>query len=270
MNRGALCVVLAIAASCPRPLPAAVKLLVTVAESKTGKAITNLKAADFAALDDGRPRQVEAVEYQTSLLDVMMLLDSSLVGEAVLPVAADLIRQLQPKEQMAIVAFHSSADLVQEFTSSQELLQRALHEVKFGNNPKVLDALYAAADEGFAGTTFRRVLLLVTTGLEGYSRVSERSVIALAQKNAISIFPVYAVGQERSLFESLARRTGGVSFSLRDLTRGRQGASPAATIFETMRGAYTMTLSGNLRPTEKLKIEVKLPGKVFVSALVLD
>ena len=270
MKSGCLCLFLSIAANSPPTLLASVKLLVTVTESKTGKAITNLKPEYFAALDDGRPRQVEAVEYQTSLLDVMMLLDSSLVGEMVLPVAADLVRQLQPKEQMAIVAFHSSADLVQEFTSSQDLLHRALRQVKFGNNPQVLDAVYAAADEGFAGATFRRAILLVTTGLEGSSRVSERSVIALAQKNGISIFPVYAVGAERSLFETLARRTGGASFSLRDLTKSRPGPSPAATIFETMRGAYVVTLGGNLRPTERLKIEVKLPGRVFVSALPLD
>ena len=268
MNARVFCLILA--TICPGTLRASVKLLVTVTEAKSGKAATTLKAGDFTVLDDGRPRQVEGVEYQTTLLDVMMLLDSSLVGEMVLPVAADLIRQLQPKEQMAIVAFHSSADLVQEFTSSQDLLQKALREVKFGNNPRALDAIYAAADEGFAGATYRRAILLVTTGVEGNSRVSDRSVIALAKRNGISIFPVYAVGYERSLFENLARRTGGASFSLRELTRSGHGASPAARIFETMRGAYTLTLSGNLPPGERLKIEVNLPGKHFVSALPLD
>ena len=49
----------------------------------------------------------------------MLLLDTSLVGGMVQPVAENLIAQIQPKEQMAVVSFHSSADLIQDFTSSQ-------------------------------------------------------------------------------------------------------------------------------------------------------
>ena len=58
----------------------------------------------------------------------MLLLDTSLMGQMVQPVAESLIRQLQPKEQMAVVAYHSSADLIQDFTSSRQLLSRAVAE----------------------------------------------------------------------------------------------------------------------------------------------
>jgi VWFA-related protein len=248
----------------------AAKLLVTVIESRTGRPVADLSTADFAVTDSGRPRPIESCEYTSTPVDVMMLVDSSLVGEMVLPVAADLVGQLREKEQMAIVAFHSAADLVQDFTSSKEHLLRAVREIKFGNNPRVLDAVFAAADGGFANTSFRRVILLVTTGVEGPSRVTERSVIKVARRNGISIYPVYAVGYARGMFERLAVQTGGASFNLRDLTKEREDKPPAARIFEVLRNHYTLTLRGNLALGENVKVEVKRPGRYLVSALPLD
>jgi hypothetical protein len=249
---------------------AATKVLVTVIEQRSGRPVADLTAADFAVQDGNRVREIENAEYTPGLIDVMMLVDSSLVGEMVLPVAADLIGQLQEKEQMAIVAFHSVADLVQDFTSSKDILLRALREIKFGNNPHVLDAVFAAADGGFTNTSFRRVVLLVTTGVEGRSRVGEQSVVKVARRNGISIYPVYAVGYERGMFQRLAQQTGGASFNLRDLTREREQAPPAERIFEVLRNHYTLTVRGNLALGEKVKVEVKRPGRMLVSALPLD
>jgi VWFA-related protein len=251
------------------PALSATKLLVTVVEQRSGKPLTDLKAADFAVLDDRTPRQVEASEFSTGLMDVMLLLDTSLVGGMVQPVADNLIEQLQPKEQMAIVSFHSSADLIQDFTSSRELLRRAVGGVKYGNSPRLLDALYAAIDGGFQHSTFRRVLLVLTTGVEGPSRVSEREVLRLARRNGVSIFPVYMVGLERSLFETLARQTGGASFNLRDMKRTLNGP-PGPRIFEVLRSHYTLTLTGNLSLGEKIKVEVRRPGRLLVSSLPLE
>ncbi len=247
-------------------LAGATKVLVTVVEQKTSKPVTGLTAQDFSVLDDKTPRKVEAVEPVSGLSDYMLLVDSSLVGEAVRPVAMGLIGELRDKEQMALVSYHTSADLVQDFTSSQELLSRALARIKYGNAPRALDALYAAIDGGFRSSNFRRVALLLTTGFEGPSRVTEREVVRLARRNGVSIYAVFVTGSSRSLFESLARQTGGACFPLRDLKTPK----PAPLIFEAVRSAYTLTLSGNLALGERLKIDLRRPGRYFVSALPLD
>src|ERR1041384_1318678 len=96
-------------------LSAATRVIVTVVEPKTGRAITDLKAQDFTLTEDRKPLRVESAEFTQSTIDVMLLLDTSLVGQMVQPMAENLIAQLQPKEQMAIVAYHSSADLIQDF-----------------------------------------------------------------------------------------------------------------------------------------------------------
>jgi hypothetical protein len=219
--------------------------------------------------EDRTSRKVEAAETTTGLIDAMLLLDTSLVGGAVQPFADKLIGQLQPKEQMAVVSYHSSADLIQDFTSSRELLQRALAKVKYGNTPRLLDALYAAIEDGFANTSVRRVLVVLTTGIEGPSRTPERDVVRVARRNGVSIFPVFMVGHERSLFESLARQTGGGTFNLREMERAK-GGDAARTIFDALRSHYVLTLSGSLALGEKLRIEVRTPQKVFASALPLE
>ncbi len=248
---------------------AATRLEVSVVDPKTGKVVTGLAAGDFSVLDDRTPRKVEAAEFAVTPIDVMLLLDTSLVGEMVQPVADTLIAQLGEKEQMAIVSYHSSADLIQDFTSSKMLLKRAVAGVKYGNMPQVLDAIYAAIDGGFDQATMRRVVLVLTTGYEGASRVDQRQVLRLARRNGVSVSTVYVSGAERSMFEALARQTGGACFNLRDL-RKISNEPPGKPIFDVLRSRYTLTISGNLSIGEKLKVEVKRPGKLFVSALVVE
>jgi VWFA-related protein len=252
------------------PLLAASKVSVTVIEQRSGNPVAGLKAADFTVLDDKTPRNVEDAEFVQDTLDIMLLLDTSLVGPVVQPLAESFVAQLQPKEQMAVVAFHSSADLIQDFTASKELLMRSIAQVKYGNEPRLLDALYAAIDGGFQSSNFRRVILLLTAGMEGSSRTSERDVVRLARRNQVSVFPVYATGRERSLFELLARQTGGASFNVRDMQKAA-GEKPGPRVFRVLRGHYVLTVaSGNLGLGEKLRVEVKRPEKLLVSALPLD
>jgi uncharacterized protein YegL len=237
-----------------------------------GYAFVASDAADLIVVslaDPKTPRRVESVEFTKDILDVMLLLDTSLVGEMVQPMADDLIAQLEPKEQMAVVSFHSAADLIQDFTSSKELLLRSIAKVKYGNSPRVLDALYATVDGGFQGSSFRRVVLLLTTGVEGSSRVDERQVIKLARRSGVSIFPVYLMGYERSMFEKLAQQTGGALFNVRDLQKNAKGQQ-AARIFEVLRSHYVVSISGNLSLGERIKVEVNRPGKFFTSALPLE
>ncbi len=251
------------------PALGSTRLVVTVIELKSGRPVTDLKAGEFTVLDDRTPREVEDAQFASAAIDVMLLLDTSALGPTVRPLADDLIGQLGPKEQMAIVSFHSSADLIQDFTSSHDLLKRAVAGVKYGNEPHVLDALYAAIDGGFENAAFRRVVVILTTGLEGYSRMNDEQVVKLARRNAVSIYPVYLLGAERSLFENLARQTGGASFSLRDMHKSMTGL-PGARIFEVLRSHYDLTLSGNLSLGEKLRIEIQRPGKFLVSALPIE
>ncbi len=251
------------------PLWGATRLVVTVVEPKSGAPVTDLQTRDFAVFDDKTPRPVEAAEFTHDTLDIMLLLDTSLNGGIVQPMAENFVAQLQPKEQMAVVAFHSSADLIQDFTSSRQLIMQSISKVKYGYQPHVLDALFAAIEGGFQNSAFRRVILLLTAGVEGDSNVRERDVIRLARRNQVSIYPVYVGGRERSLFEFLSAQTGGASFNLRDMKKAGS-EQPGARVFSVVRGHYVVSVAGNLGLGEKLRVEVKRPEKLQVSAMPVD
>jgi VWFA-related protein len=251
-------------------LSAETKVLVTVVDAKTGEAVKDLKAADFLIEDRGAPREVLAAEYASKPVDAVLLVDASQVGPMVQGIAPGLIEQLGAKEQMAIVAFHSSPDLVQDFTSSKELLHKAIAQLKFGNDPDVVGAIYASADTGFENALERHVILLVSPGLDAGGRVSIDSTIKLARKNGVSVYLISPRGFS-GWYEDIAKRTGGAAFNLKDLTKVvKDEKQIGPRIFEAVRGNYTLTLAGNLALGEKLKIQVPGKRKLDISALPLD
>ena len=117
--------------------------------------------------------------------------------------------------------------------------------MKYGNSTRVVDGLYAAIDGGFAHSALRRVVLLVTAGIEGPSRAQEREPLELARRDGVSVYPIHAS----------EGRSGGAVFNLRDL--GKNAANPpAGRVFG----------GGNLPLREDVKVEVRQPAKAYVSA----
>ena len=266
-------VTLLISAAAFPALAQQVKLVVTVIDEKTGRPIENLQASNFSVIDDKAPLRVVSTQYQKHLLDVMVLLDTSALGEVVRPLGAAFIDRLGEKEQMAIVAYHDSADLLQDFTSSKELLRNSLRGLRYGNNPRALDGLFAALDGGFdVSSAGRRVIVLLTAGVEGRSRVALGEVLRLAREKRVSIYPVYVSGADRRLFRKLAQRTGGADFGVRRLKLKPKELSEIA--YSVLRGSYTLELSGVYTLGDQLEIKIQgLPKskiKPWASALALE
>lgn len=238
---------------------ASTRLLVTVVDRDTMAPVTDLKAADLRITDGNRERSVETVEKVSGPMDVALLVDSSSIGEIVQPAAANIIEQLAQGDQMSIVAFDSAATVVQDFTSSKEALAQSLRNLKYGNNPHILDAVFAVIDGAFTDAGARPVVILITPGLEAGSRVSESRLYRLAQRNEVSIYPLF-VGGYKGMFQDLAERTGGIALSLQEMAR-KTKQSPGEAVFGLIRNQYVVTISGDLPLGDKAKVEMQRSGK---------
>jgi hypothetical protein len=247
-------------------------LRVSVFNEKTGEPVTNLTAANFVVLDDKTPLTVQSAEYKTSTLDIMLLVDTSLAGEMVRPLGAAFIAALEEKDQMAVVSYHSSADLMQDFTSSKQLLLGALAQVEYGNSPRVLDALFATLDGGFERSTARRAIILLSAGVEGNSRVPEAEIHRLTRARRASIYPVFVMGVERGMFRRLAEQSGGAYFAARKLKLDPRPL--AQRVYSAARGQYEVVVSGVYSLGSRVEVEVaglpKTDGRVRATALVLE
>lgn len=249
-----------------------VKLITTVVDQKTGEPVTDLDARSFSVVDGKTPLRVDEAVFKTTSIDVMLLIDSSLVGEMVGPLAGAFVNELGDKEQMAIVSYHDSADLIQDFTSSKQLLFQSLEQINYGNNPRVLDALYAAIEGGFKSSSGRRIAVVLSAGVEGNSRVTEAEVLRLARQRAVSIFPVYVLGVERGMFRRLSDNSGGADFASRKLKL--KPAELSKLVFSVLRGHYELLVSGVSRTGERVEVKIqegpKAGRKLRASALPLE
>lgn len=248
------------------------KLIVTVVDQKTGEPITDLNDRNFSVVDDKTRLRVDEVEFRTDSIDIMLLIDTSLVGEMVKPLAGAFINELGEKEQMAIVSYHDSADLIQDFTASKQLLHQAVEQVQYGNNPRVLDALYAAIDGGFTSSAGRLVIVVLSAGIEGRSRVTEGEVLGLARQRGVSIFPVYIIGAERGMFQRLSDFSGGALFAARRLKLKPPELS--RRVYSVLRGYYELLVSGVQTMGNRIEVTVeglpKSKRKVHATNLPLE
>ena len=236
------------------------KLSVTVFDEKTGEPVKGLTAADFAVTDGDLSLTVESAEPAKDLLDIMLVVDSSFISDAIRPLVHPMIQGLPEGAQMALVAFDQAATLMQDFTNSKNQLTAANQSIQQGNNPRVMDALYAVLDDGFSNSPGRRVAMVLSSGVEGNSRIRLPEIVDLARRRNVAIFMAYADGLDAGLFARLAEQTGGAWFYLKKLKLNP--LESAQLIHRTLAdGTYVLEVSGVDRFGDRLKVEIPKLGK---------
>lgn len=247
-------------------------LAVTVVNEKTGETVTGLGPERFEARDGDTTLRVVSVREPREPLDILLLVDTSIVGDSVRPIAAALIDLLQPDETMALVGFDEGAELLQDFTSEKRLLDVALDRIEYGNTPRVQDALFAAIDGGFESSSGRRTIILLSAGVVARSGVAEAEVIQRARVKRVSIHTVFVRNDARSLLRRLALRAGGASFGARRLKLDPRPL--AKRVMEAVRSPYAVAVSGVFALGDRISVTVSSAAgakeKLTASALPLE
>lgn len=247
-------------------------LIVTVFDEKTGETATGLGPERFSVIDGEIPLRVVAVSEPRDPVDVLLLVDTSLAGEAVRPIAESLIEQLAEGEAMAVVGYDEEAELLQDFTSEKQFLRKALDRARYGGLPRVHDALFASVDGGFDASLNRKAVILLSNGVVARSRVSEAEVLEVARAKRVSVYSVFVRTNARSLLRRLAFRAGGASFAARRLKLAPRIL--AARVFEAVRSPYELTVTGVYPLGNRLKATISPPAgdkkKLSASVLPVD
>lgn len=99
---------------------------VQVFDKKTKTVLTNLTEADFEILDRGKKQTVTYLSHDELPLSIMLLLD---VSDSVRPFirrvrdgALEAMRHLKPADQVAVMAFATTSELLQDFTTDRNLV----------------------------------------------------------------------------------------------------------------------------------------------------
>jgi VWFA-related protein len=223
-----------------------VNVLCTVYD-KRGALVQDLAKDDFEVLENGRPQEIRYFARDTDLpLTVALLVDLSgsvraLIGDEKDAAAKFLQAVIRPSDQALLTGFSSTIILWQDFTPSVERLSSALarmHAIPFHGLPQqglpmpgtlLYDTVYVTAHEKLADISGRKVMVIISDGLDnGSLNHSQDAIAAVQSANAIVYGICYQSGFSGCDFlKELAGPTGGRMFQAGKKT-------PLADIFHTI------------------------------------
>ncbi len=178
-----------------------VNLLFTVKDKKD-RVVNNLEQNDFRVFEDGKPQTISFFSRETDLpLRIGVLIDTSnsvrerlhFEQEAAIDFLEDAIRP--DKDKAFIVGFDVEPQLLQDYTDDTGKLAEATRSLQAGGGTGLYDAVYFACKQKmiFDPTPqpyIRRVMILISDGLDNQSQRSREEALAMAQKAEVVIFAI--------------------------------------------------------------------------------
>jgi VWFA-related protein len=191
-----------------------VNVLFSVRDKK-GTLVPSLTKDDLQVFEDGKEQQIRSFTRESDLpLTIGLLVDVSRSQENLIEVerraAAQFFeRVLRPKDMAFLISFGSEAELLQDYTNSQNLLAGALRQLRVdgaayspinsGPIPQqprgtiLFDTVYLAADEKLKGEVGRKAIVVITDGVDMGSRVKLREALDAAHRSDAIIYSIYYV-----------------------------------------------------------------------------
>lgn len=248
-----------------------VNVLATVRD-RSGRLVSTLGKDDFILSEDGVRQDIRYFAHQTDLpLTMGLLIDTSGSQKALIPEERSagglfLRSVLRPDKDLGfLISFDRNVELLQDYTSSQTLLQRGLNElhveVPLGGvhpNPTgsqkqtstaLYDAVFLAADEMFRNQVGRKAVIVISDGFDVGSKVTLKQAIEAAQRSDIVVYTIQYLDRHFAAFgymmqgsgmaalKRMAKQTGGSFFSI----QGRKSLQSIFTqIEDEMRSQYSI------------------------------
>lgn len=148
-----------------------------VMQKKTSRVVGSLKREDFTLYEDGVEQQIKHFSQDALPLSVLLLVDRGgcldPFGEVVRRATREAIARLKPTDEVAVMTYHDTAELVEGFTRDRVKTAEAIervppHEEEAGHCLNL--AFHEAADYMIrAGNPVgRRVIILITAVKSGF------------------------------------------------------------------------------------------------------
>ncbi len=182
--------------------------------------------------------------------------------------ALNLVRSSNPQDQVFVVNFNDEYYLDQEFTSDINKLREALEKVEARGGTALYDAVVASAVYMKDRAKLqKKVLFVVTDGEDNASRESlEEAVRRLQEENGPTVYAIGLLGEEkarraRRALETIAQRTGGISFFPRTLD---EVDAISSSVAHDIRNQYTIgykpTTPKSAGGYRAIRVEAKAKG----------
>jgi len=238
---------------------------------ETGRLVTSLDRSAFSIFQNGQPETVSSFRREDIPVAIGIVVDNSgsmrdkraKVNQAVL----NLIRASNREDEVFVVNFGQTPYLDQDFTSDENLLQTALHQVSSRGSTALYDAVVASDVHLLNNPRLeKKVLLLITDGQDNMSRETLHDALRKLQSNKGAV--LYAIGLTnegmtragRDALMSLASSTGGAAYFPQSLD---EVDAITRSIAHDIRSQYTLAYNpGSNIGTgyQRIQVEARGPG----------
>ncbi|MBM3776954.1 MAG: VWA domain-containing protein [Acidimicrobiia bacterium] len=244
-----------------------VTLSVTVRDVK-GRVVKGLARADFDVLDRGEARDVKAVFPGDTAISLAVLLDIS--GSMAVGGNMDRARQgvrlalgeLQNgRDEAALYTFDHELQQAHGFTADLQRVMAISLEGRPWGRTSLFDAIGTAARHVSARSNRHRALLVVTDGVDTYSRMTAAEVSAIASVIDVPVYLLVVASPVDNPARRLAEDAGGAArtATLADLARWTGGdmtvvsaredaAATIAGVMEEIRHRYLVSFEPDGTP----------------------
>ena len=176
-----------------------VRLPITVTDKK-GQFVSGLSAGDFLITEDKVPQQIDSFTSEENnnlplYIGVLMDTSPSTAGklkfeqESAMNFIQTVVRPR--KDRVLFATFDDQITLRQDFTDRLELLDRAVFAIKkTGEKTALYDAVWQFCDEKMRSAQGRRALVIITDGVDTYSRADINDAIDIAQRTETTLFAI--------------------------------------------------------------------------------
>ncbi len=180
---------------------------------KRGALVPDLEKQDFTILEDGKPQEIKYFTKETDLpLTIGLLVDVSGSQRNLIEVernaATEFFTQvLRKKDEAFLISFGEESELLQDYTNSPRLLNEGLNRLRVSSGvsgihpgpvptagqPRgtvLYDSIYLAATEKLRTEVGRKVIVVITDGVDQGSRLTLNQAVEAAQKADAVIYSI--------------------------------------------------------------------------------
>ena len=251
-----------------------------------GRAIGDMKEADFTVYENGIERRVTDVIPAHEPFNLVLLLDvSGSVNERIdfiRKAARDFLGTVSPRDRIAIISFRDDIQVISGFTTDRSLLSRKLDEIEAGGGTALYDSLaYVLIDTLKTLRGERTAVVILSDGDDNRSFVPFPALLEATIESGALIYPLYVpsglipessvpkpeitIDPFRTRFLTLTTRaeeearklaevSGGVYYPIRHLDELQRAYDE---VVSQLRTAYTITYASNSNPAGGRRVRVR-------------
>src|SRR5882672_854914 len=205
-------------------------VLVSIVARHTDKSAAQISAKQLSVYDNGTEQTILNFSPDPSPASIVLLVDNSLTiradVEKLEKAAREFAYEIFEGDKLLIVGYDEEAEIVSDWTDDAKSIESSLKLFRKKGQPHLFDAASAVIDQALrAMPGQKRVLVVISDGLDRGSKTSFEKILGELQKQDITVYAVQAqdrtrgairrdVPKPKQVIEKLVEGTGGLIFSI--------------------------------------------------------